>query len=53
MRAKTRRKRRSYERKANSSIAITPVEYGGLQEAYDHFNRELFGSGLPDVLITY
>jgi hypothetical protein len=25
---------RSYERKE----AITPIEYGGLQQAYDHFN---------------
>jgi SprT-like family len=43
-------KRRSYERKR---VAITPVEYGGLQEAYDHFNRELFDGQLPDVFITY
>ena len=34
-------------------IAITPVEYGGLQEAYDHFNAALFDGGLPDVFITY
>jgi predicted SprT family Zn-dependent metalloprotease len=39
--------RRSYDR------AITPVEYGGLQKAYDHFNAELFGKTLPDVFITY
>jgi hypothetical protein len=32
--------------------AITPVEYGGLQAAYDHFNRELFGGALPNQLIT-
>lgn len=33
--------------------AITPVEYGGLQEAFDHFNRVLFEGTLPDVFITY
>jgi hypothetical protein len=33
---------------------ITPVEYGGLQAAYDHFNAELFDGSLPpDVFITY
>jgi hypothetical protein len=45
--------RRSYERAANRPVAITPVEYGGLQEAYDHFAHELFESGLVDVFITY
>jgi hypothetical protein len=44
---------RTYERKADEHAAITPVEYGGLQEAYDHFNKALFGSKLPDVFITY
>jgi hypothetical protein len=38
---------------ADEPIAITPIEYGGLQEAYDHFNTELFGKSLPDVFITY
>jgi hypothetical protein len=33
--------------------AITPIEYSGLQEAYDHFNKELFAGELPDVFITY
>jgi predicted SprT family Zn-dependent metalloprotease len=37
---------------ADKSLAITPIEYGGLQEAYDHFNKQLFGE-LPDVFITY
>jgi hypothetical protein len=32
---------------------ITPAEYSGLQEAYDHFNKELFDGSLPDVFITY
>jgi hypothetical protein len=36
-----------------TQTAITPVEYSGLQQAYDHFNRELFGRKLPDVFITY
>lgn len=34
-------------------MAITPIEYGGLQEAYDFFNKMLFGGVLPDVFITY
>jgi predicted SprT family Zn-dependent metalloprotease len=38
---------------ADKSLAITPIEYGGLQEAYDHFNEALFGGELPDVFITY
>jgi predicted SprT family Zn-dependent metalloprotease len=44
---------RSYERKTDRSVAITPAEYSGLQEAYDHFNNEQFGGELPDVFITY
>jgi predicted SprT family Zn-dependent metalloprotease len=46
-------KRRSYERKVDQPIAITPTEYGGLQEAYDHFNVLLFDGKLADVFITY
>ncbi|OLB72055.1 MAG: hypothetical protein AUI16_21470 [Alphaproteobacteria bacterium 13_2_20CM_2_64_7] len=38
---------------AATPLAITPIEYGGLQEAYDFFNRELFDGKLPDVFITY
>ena len=45
--------RQPYERKADEPLAITPIEYSGLQEAYDHFNRELFLGDLPDVFITY
>ena len=33
--------------------AITPIEYGGLQKAFDQFNKELFEGSLPDVFITY
>jgi predicted SprT family Zn-dependent metalloprotease len=33
--------------------AITAVEYGGLQKAYDHFNTELFTGAIPDSFITY
>ena len=51
--AKRGRTRGSYERKADQPVAITPIEYSGLQEAYDHFNRELFDGRLPDVFITY
>jgi SprT-like family len=39
---------RSYDRQA-----ITPIEYGGVQEAYDHFNADLFDGKLGDVFITY
>ena len=49
--------RRSYERAAQRGpdwpVVITPVEYGGVQAAYDHFNEELFEGKLPDVFITY
>lgn len=31
---------------------ITITEYQGFQDAYDFFNRELFGSSLPQVLVT-
>jgi predicted SprT family Zn-dependent metalloprotease len=51
--AKRGRTRKSYERKADEPVAITPAEYSGLQEAYDHFNRELFDGALGDVFITY
>jgi len=43
----------SYERPADQPTAITPVEYGGLQMAYDHFNAALFENTLVDVFITY
>lgn len=42
-------KKRSYDKNA----AMTMVEYPGLQEAYDHFNKELFGGSLHDVFIVY
>src|SRR5262249_37129440 len=45
--------RGSYERKLDQPVAITPVEYSGLQEAYDEFNKQLFGGNLVDVFITY
>ena len=31
---------------------ITLTEYQGFQDAYDFFNRELFGEILPQVLVT-
>ena len=40
-------------KKAAEPAAITPVEYGGLQEAFDHFNRTLLQGRLPDAFITY
>jgi predicted SprT family Zn-dependent metalloprotease len=42
---------KSYERK--SARPITPTEYGGLQAAFDHFNRELFDGQLPDAFFVY
>jgi hypothetical protein len=47
------KKFRTYERSADQPVALTPIEYGGLQEAYDHLNAELFDRALPDVFITY
>jgi hypothetical protein len=38
--------------KADQPVAITPIEYGGLQEAYDHFNAALFDSALPEILAS-
>jgi predicted SprT family Zn-dependent metalloprotease len=49
---KARKVHRSYEQKADLE-RITPIEYSGLQDAFDHFNRELFDDTLPDVFITY
>jgi SprT-like family len=42
-----------HEPKADDQTAITPIEYGGLQTAFDHFNHALFDAALPDVFITY
>jgi len=49
MARKAKPPRRSYQR---TTGAITPIEYSGLQQAYDHFNAELFDGTLPDVFIT-
>ena len=38
----------SYQRKEDRPGAITPIEYSGLQEAFDHFNGALFEGSLPD-----
>jgi SprT-like family len=46
-------RRHLYQRNSDQPIAITPIEYSGLQEAFDHFNVVLFDGGLPDVFITY
>jgi hypothetical protein len=34
------------------TAAITITEYQGFQDAYDFFNREMFGGSLPQVLVT-
>jgi predicted SprT family Zn-dependent metalloprotease len=39
--------------KPTKSAAITPVEYGGLQAAYEFFNATLFEGALPNLFITY
>jgi hypothetical protein len=44
---------RRHDRTADKPAAITPVEYSGLQEAFDRFNSALFDGALPDVFITY
>ena len=31
---------------------ITPIEYGGLQAAFNHLNATLFDGALPDVMIV-
>jgi hypothetical protein len=49
---KTKR-RRVYERPIDQPVAITPIEYSGLQEAYDEFNKRLFDGALVDVFIVY
>lgn len=38
----------------DTETGAKPVrEYSTLQEAFEHFNRELFDNQLPDILITY
>jgi SprT-like family len=37
---------------SRSKQPITTREYTGLQDAFDFFNAELFGSKLPDLVIT-
>ena len=39
--------------KVDEPIAITTLEYGGLQEAFDFLNAKLFGGKLPDAFLTY
>jgi predicted SprT family Zn-dependent metalloprotease len=48
---KTKKRKAQYE--AVDPVAMTPIEYGGLQEAYDYFNKRLFGGALLDVFIVY
>ena len=40
-------------KKPDDPVAITMLEYGGLQAAYDHLNRVLFGNRLPDAMFNY
>jgi hypothetical protein len=39
-------------KKANDSAAITPVEYGGLQAAFDYLNTKPFEGALPNIFIS-
>jgi hypothetical protein len=48
-----RNKFRTYERKADQPIALTEVEYSGLQRAFDFFNVALFDRSVPDCFFTY
>jgi hypothetical protein len=48
-----RKSNQSHQRTKHDPIAITPIEYGGLQDAFEHFSTALFDSALPDVFITY
>jgi predicted SprT family Zn-dependent metalloprotease len=41
------------DRKPDVSGAITPIEYGGLQAAFDFFNATLFAKTMPDCFIVY
>jgi hypothetical protein len=50
---KKKKHQRVYQRDAAQPVAITPIEYSGLQEAFDHFSGVLFEGALPDVFITY
>lgn len=47
------RKQRPQRRSNKRPAAITPIEYGGLQAAFDHMNTALFEGALGDVFITY
>ena len=45
--------KKTNKQKIDKHTAITPLEYGGLQSAYEYFCAELFDDNLPDVFITY
>jgi hypothetical protein len=53
MKTRKQTKKLKVQHEAIEHQAITPIEYGGLQEAYDYLNKALFGGALPDVFITY
>jgi len=42
----------SYEAPTDEPLAITPLEYGGLQQAFAFLNGRLFDGALPNVFIT-
>ena len=42
----------SYDPIYPNSAQLTQIEYAGFQDAYNHFNRALFGGELPQCLIT-
>ena len=45
--------KKTNKQKGDEHTAITPLEYGGLQEAYEYFSAALFDDALPNVFITY
>ena len=38
---------------SKNELLFTPIEYGGLQTAFSHFNKTLFNGELPDAFIVY
>jgi SprT-like family len=50
---KTKMKTKAKAKTKAKQLKPTPVEYGGLQQAYDYLNTKLFDGQLPEVFLTY
>jgi predicted SprT family Zn-dependent metalloprotease len=50
---KPKRKPKAKAKPETTTKPPTPVEYGGLQEAFDFLNAKLFDNALPQVFFTY